>query len=232
MNIYVYSDESGVLDKKHNRFFTFGGLVFLSKEDKDDAARKYLHAERAIRTTGNYKGIEIKAATIPVKEKQKLYRSLNRCYKFGVIIRQDRVLDSIMTSKKSKQRFLDYAFKIGVKRLLQRLIRDSVIDPHKVKNVYVFVDEHTTATDGRYELQEALEGEFKYGTHSHNFTNFFPPIFPTVDSVCLKFCNSEKVPLIRAADIIANRLYHDITANKPIKEFNGEDCRMLVVHVP
>ena len=27
MNIFVYSDESGVLDKAHNDIFAFGGLV-------------------------------------------------------------------------------------------------------------------------------------------------------------------------------------------------------------
>ena len=35
MNLFVYSDESGVFDHKHNDLFVFGGLVFLSKEDKD-----------------------------------------------------------------------------------------------------------------------------------------------------------------------------------------------------
>jgi len=49
LNIYVYSDESGVFDKAHNKIFVFGGLLFLSKEDKDVAVRKYIRAEKTIR---------------------------------------------------------------------------------------------------------------------------------------------------------------------------------------
>lgn len=32
MNIYIYSDESGVLDKVHNKFFAFAGLFFYPKK--------------------------------------------------------------------------------------------------------------------------------------------------------------------------------------------------------
>ena len=32
MNIYIYSDESGVFDKEHNDYFVFGGLIFLGIE--------------------------------------------------------------------------------------------------------------------------------------------------------------------------------------------------------
>lgn len=50
MNIYIYSDESGVFDYLHNDIFVFGGLIFLSKEEKDIASRKYIHAESKIRS--------------------------------------------------------------------------------------------------------------------------------------------------------------------------------------
>ena len=54
MNIFVYSDESGVLDKVHNKVYVFGGLVYLSKNDRDVASRKYSKAEQDIRTAGGY----------------------------------------------------------------------------------------------------------------------------------------------------------------------------------
>lgn len=233
MNIFVYSDESGVLDKAHNRVFVFGGLVFLSKEDKDIACRKYIHAEKTIRASGGHgKAEEIKAATISPKEKGKLFRSLNGFYKFGVVVDQARVRDSIMSNKKSKQRYLDYVFKIGVKRLLQQLISDGIIDPDNVENMYFYVDEHTTATNGVYELRETLEEEFKYGIHNLNFSTFYPPIFSKMQSVQLKYCNSETVTLIRAADITANRIYHDALKGKTFEPFNADDNKLLVTHLP
>lgn len=40
MNIYIYSDESGVLDKQHNRYYVFGGLIFLSSSEPRDVFQK------------------------------------------------------------------------------------------------------------------------------------------------------------------------------------------------
>lgn len=49
MNIYVYSDESGVFDQIHEDRFIFGGLIFLDKKSRDIETRKYLNVERTIR---------------------------------------------------------------------------------------------------------------------------------------------------------------------------------------
>jgi len=38
MRIFIYSDESGVFDKKHNDLFVYGGIILLSKEQRDQAA--------------------------------------------------------------------------------------------------------------------------------------------------------------------------------------------------
>lgn len=63
MDIYVYSDESGVFDKTHNKFFVFGGLIILGKESKDEWSRRYIAAERVIRNSGRYKkDAELKAS--------------------------------------------------------------------------------------------------------------------------------------------------------------------------
>ena len=233
MNIFVYSDESGVLDKIHNRVYVFGGLVFISKEEKDIASRKYSAAERVIRNSGKYeKGVEIKASTISPADKRKLYRSLNQFYKFGVVVDQSRVLDSIMADKKSKQRYLDFVFKIGVKRLLEELIRQKVIVPTDVENMYFYVDEHSTSTNGLYELRESLEEEFKRGMYSRNYTTFFPPLFPNVRSIELNFCNSATVRLVRAADIVANRVYHDALEGNTSNLFDNDAIKLYLTTLP
>lgn len=209
MDIYIYSDESGVFDAYHNKFFIFAGTVFLSKKDKDIWQRKYLHNERNIRNSESLMpDDEVKGTTVSNKSKAKLYRSLNNVEKFGVVISEERVLSNIFESKKSKQRYLDYAYKIGVKRKLQDLINLEKIDPQEVEQIHFFVDEHSTATNGRYELRENLEQEFKIGTYNFDYSIFFPPIFPKLVSLDLQFCDSKKKTLVRTADIIANRLYY------------------------
>lgn len=209
VNIFVYSDESGVFDRLHNDIFVFAGLILLSSDSKEEWSRRYSAAERRIRTAGKYeRGQELKASFVTNGEKLELYKSLNGCYKFAVVVRQQRLLKSIFDSKKDKQRYLDYAYKIGVKRALQQLIEKEILNPEEVENMYFFVDEHTTATNGCYELKEALEREFKNGTYNYNWDRFFPPIFPSINAVNLEYCNSASKILVRAADVVANRVFY------------------------
>ena len=209
MDIFVYSDESGVFDVAHNQWFVFGGVIFLSKQAKDEASRRYIHAERHLSLPESFdRSQELKAVNLSNKNKGKLFRSLNGAYRFGCVVNQRRVLNQIFQSKKSKQRFLDYAYKIAVKQAFQQMIRDDVISPEDVGQIFFFIDEHSTATNGRYELHEALEQEFKHGTYNPNYSHFYPPIFPALSGVKVEFCNSASVTLVRAADIVANRLYY------------------------
>lgn len=209
MDIFVYSDESGVFDKSHNDVYVFGGIFFLSKAQMEECSRKYKHAENIVRTNGNYdKTFEIKANNITSKQKYGLFRSLNQYYKFGAVVYEKSVTDRIFNDKKSKQRYLDYVYKIALKQAFKRLIKHGIILPSQVENILIFADEHTTATNGRYELREALEQEFKIGTINYEYNSFYEPIFSDLRSLQLKFCNSESNIMIRAADIIANNLFH------------------------
>ena len=210
MNIFVYADESGVLDPKHNEYFVFGGLIFLGKDAKDDALRKYRHVEDVMRKVNpNLASIgELKANRLTNKQKGKVIRSLNGEYKFGVVVEQKRLRDYVCSHKKTKQRYLDYVFKIALKRAFQSMMRDGIFKAEDVENIYVRMDEHSTATDGRYELQEGLEEEFKHGTANFDYDVFYPPIFPAMGIVKFEMRDSAQDPLIRAADMVANRLFY------------------------
>ena len=101
MDIFVYSDESGVFDKKHNDIYVYGWVVFLSKDDKDNCGRKYLSAERCIRKSLSMDNVaEIKAANSSNKNKSKRYRSLNDVIKFAVVVNQKYIRDEIFSDKK------------------------------------------------------------------------------------------------------------------------------------
>lgn len=208
MNLYVYSDESGVFDKAHNDIFVFGGLVLIGREEKERCTRKYSRAERTL--AGSYpNGIELKATTISNTDKGKLFRSLNSFYKFSTVVHQKDVLDSVFGDKKTKQRYLDFAFKRGLKNALENMAALGIINLYDLERLFVCVDEHTTATNGVYELRETIEQELRYGIHNLNYDKFFPPICPNLIEVRLDYCNSATTRLIRSADIIANRIYYD-----------------------
>lgn len=223
MNIYVYSDESGVLDKKHNPIYTFGGLVFCSQRECDDWARKYHAVEKLIRQEEELEpDEEVKAARVSNKAKASLYRSLNRAEKFGVVVQQKKLLDILFTDKKSKQRYLDWVYKMGIKTKLETMIREKKIVPGEVRKLYFFTDEHSTATNGLYELEQSLEQEFKRGTYNSDWRIFHPPIFENLTKVEVQYCNSAVKTLVRAADIVANHIFHAAIANGgTVEERNG-----------
>lgn len=231
MNLYVYSDESGVFDKEHNDYFVFGGIICVGTKEKEILSRRYSKVEKVLRKNKEVSSdYELKATQVNNVEKGKLFRSLNKFYKFGVIIRQQNVLDRIFKSKKDKQRYLDYAYKIAVKRAFEHLIQTGVINPNEVERLYFYIDEHTTATNGRYELEEALEQEFKLGTYNYNYATYYEPIFKNMKDVKLEYCNSASKLLVRAADIVANKIYYfakNENRNK-LKQFSN----MHVIYLP
>lgn len=230
MEIFIYSDESGVFDADHHRYYVFGGVMFLGRKAADNAARQYIHAENTVRTALSFPvGEELKASSITYKYRGKLFRSLNNQIRFGVVVDEKKVLSQIWKSKKDKQRYLDYVYKIAVKRCFEFLIRKGRLNPSDVRQLHFYVDEHTTATNGRYELEEALEQEFKHGTYNSAYDRFFPPIFPNMEHVEVVFCNSSTVTLVRAADIIANRIYREALAND---KYHAEEDDLFVIRQP
>ena len=229
MNIYIYSDESGVFDVAHNKFYVYGGIIFLDKESKDIASRKYLAVEKTVRTIEQKSQYtEIKANNVSNKSKGKLYNSIKNNLLFGTVINQEQLQKEIFNTKRSKQRYLDYAFKICIKRKFEQMIKSGQIDPLKVENLYFYLDEHTTATDGLYELRESMLNEFKYGMFNADFTSFKEPIFKNLKTLEVKYCNSAKNTLIRAADVVANKLFYSAN-NALIKNF---DDNFFILSLP
>lgn len=209
LNLFIYTDESGVFDKNNNEYFVFGGIIYLSKEERDKGKYKYINVEKTLKH--KYSNIELKASILSNKDKGKIFRSLNDTVKFATIVNQELVKDEIFHHKKSKQRFLDYIYKRLIKELLIKLSENGKLKLTDINNIYINCDEHTTSTDGKYELREALEAELKIGTFNFQYTCFYKPICEQLKSLEVKFLDSNKESLIRAADIVCNRVYYFAT---------------------
>lgn len=222
MNITVCTDESGVFDKEHETIYVFGGVIFLSDDDSISSCRKYISAETSLREAHTrYKSGELKANRLKNKHKNSLFRSLNNEIKFSIVIHLDRVMDRIFDEKKSKQRYLDYVYKVGLKKVFNSLISRGIINPDEVYKLKILCDEHTTATNGRYELAESLVQEFKTGTFNYSWNIFYPPIFTNLNILNVDYCNSSKKPQIRMADIIANKAYY-LAKNDKLTELESK----------
>lgn len=74
-----------------------------------------------------------------------------------------------------------------------------------------------------------MEQEFKYGTFNGTWEKFFPPIFEQVKSVELEYCNSAVKILVRAADVVANRIFYLARKDSLEKHVNG---RLYITWLP
>ena len=114
MDIFIYSDESGVFDVVHNRYFVFGGLMFLGREARDICARKYSKAENDVRAANNLpRSVEVKASNVSNSSKGKLFRSLNNQIRFGVVIDEKKILRQYRTNPDKRQQSLYFCDIIG-----------------------------------------------------------------------------------------------------------------------
>lgn len=217
MKITVYADDSGTFDCDKGRYFCYGGVLFLSPEERENFSRKYSAVEKSVRERSDTLGDrEAKASNLTLGERRTLFRVSNREYRFAIVIdiQKLRIREKIANSPRDKQRFLNFAFKLCVKRFFEYLIDNGAIVPANVESLYFYVDQHTTATSGRYELDEGLKNEFLNGTFNYAYDVYFPPLFPRMQKLKVTFCNSEHFTLIRTADIIANRVYQKARHNE------------------
>ncbi len=213
MDIWVYSDESGVFDAEHERYYVFGGVIFRSRSEQELCSHRFSAIEKEIYGKNGDNGREIKAAGISRGWKFKLYEASKSCERFGVVLSLKDIDPRIFENKKTKQRFLDWAYRKGVCNKLRQMCSLGLIDPEDSVRIHFLIDEHTTATDGLYELRETLEEDLKAGKWNFEDFSYTEPIFKNLEALDAYFCNSKKKTLVRCADIIANRLLSEAREN-------------------
>lgn len=206
-NIYVYADESGVFDQVHNDLYTFGGIILPSQNEHDRQLHRYRDAEaRVRRSLGASAPDELKATLLSPKHKTSLYKSANIGVRFGAVIHQDKVLEDVFADKKDKQRYLDYAFQFALRTAFEHMICEEKIRRDDPIALRIIMDQHSTATNGIYELGESIEQEFTRGTFDSTYQQHFPPVLSRSARVSVKHADSALEQLVRAADVVANRL--------------------------
>lgn len=209
MKLYVYADESGAFDKVHNDTFVYGGVVIAGAAAKADAEHRYAAMESRLRESkpGFEDGSEIKASRLDMRSRKRVFASIERpgCHQFAVIVDQKALNDQVFDSKRRKQRFLDYALKRGVKEGILEAMRLNAISPRDVDAISVVVDEHSTSTDGKYNLAESINEELRNGMFNPTWQVFYQPVFGNwLPEIPVSYVDSSKVAMVRAADITAN----------------------------
>lgn len=175
--VYFYFDDSGVLHRNsNNRYFVYAGLVFIGNEPKENAKRKYRAVNSQIKKSLGRQD-ELKACNLKRKYKNSLYQILKNEESAGLTVDIDRVYNSILCEKKAIHRYKDYVLKMLVKRKLEQLIKEQKLSNDEDIEIYIYVDEQPTSSNGFYGLRESIYEELRNGIHNYNYGTVHSPIF-------------------------------------------------------
>ncbi len=212
-DVYFFFDDSGVLHKKEpSRHFVYAGYVFTSKKEMEEAKRKYIHANKAIRKVLG-RNDELKASNLKPKHRRSLYNVVSSFETVSGIVNIDRIYDHILSDKKSICRYKDYVLKRCIKAKLEELIRKGKLTHDDDINIQIFIDEQLTATNGYYALHDSIVEELQYGVNNFDYGTYHPPVFQSNVNAVIKYCDSSKYYLIQASDILANRIWNSYKNN-------------------
>ena len=210
--IYINLDDSGKLSTKEH-ISVYGGLVFLSKKEKDKFITQYKYIINDIKCsyckmgkTCNNKCPEIKNTNILAKDKRRIMNYIKKYFIVAVVIKNDFVYNHIKENKAAKGRFIDYSIRRLIKEIVGHLIKIKQINPQKAIKIIINIDEQTTKSNGYYNLRDGLIEELKYGIVNYNYAAIIKPIVYSDLKIQLFYRNSSKHYAIQAADLLAGTI--------------------------
>ena len=211
MTIFIRADESGVFDPIHNDFFIFAGLIFLDRQEMELASRRFLSLEKKLRQKRKYRELpELKATLLDHADRRALFSVTESYSRFSSIINLRKIdHKSVLADKKSKQRYLDYAFKRGLKEAMTCMVARGSIFFDDPAEFDIVLDERTTATNGKYDLADSILHEMRGEIYNMQTLQTYAPTLPATRNARVRYGNSESEPLLRAADVLANRILHE-----------------------
>lgn len=213
--VIFFFDDSGVLHKNApGGFFVYAGYVFTSRNELNNARRKYINANKKIKKALE-RSDELKAANLKSKHKRALFEIVKDYDSVAAIVEVTRVYDYILKDKKSVCRYKDYVLKRCIKNKLKRLIANGDINKSEDIEISIYIDEQLTATDGYYDLRDSIREELQYGIVNFNYGITHAHIFDSNVVVNIEYCDSSRNYMIQASDILANRIWTSYIKGNP-----------------
>lgn len=206
--ITIFLDDSGVLSKNApEKHFVYAGYIFLNDKDKDYAKRRYQQKIQELRELTGRED-ELKAAHLHLKSKRKLYKIMDPFYSLSAYVNIEKVYLQILGNKLAIHRFKDYVIKMLIKKQINSLIKNELIDAYEDIELKIYIDEQATATNGYYSLKESILEELKYGINNLDYGTRYEPILFGNLIVNVYYYDSKQNYLGQAADILANRIWN------------------------
>lgn len=222
--IYLFMDDSGKLTKNES-FCTYGGIVFTSHKEKQVFSNKYRNILTSIKCNYcedskeccNKQCPEIKSMLINKEHRRQIINLCKKFKTFSLIIDNDKIYDSIMESKASKGRYLDYTQKLTFKDIVTKLITEGLVNPKQPINFTINIDQQATKSNGYYNLRDGLYEELVHGYFNYNYGISGKPTIYASLTLNVNYIDSKKSVIIQAADIIAG-------TTRNIVKFNSDSA--------
>lgn len=207
--IYINLDDSGKLTT-NEQICVYGGLVFLSKKEKDKFITQYRSIINEIKCSYckecDNNCPEIKNTNIKRKDKRRLMNYIKKYYVIALVIKNEEVYEHIKQSKSAKGRFIDYCIRRMIKEMIKSLIKCNSIDPNKPIKLIINIDQQSTKSNGYYNLHDGLVEELKYGIINYNYSTAIKPIVFSDLEVAISYQDSGKSYVVQAADLLAGTI--------------------------
>lgn len=206
-------DDSGKLSS-HEQVCVYGGLIFLSKKDKDKFITQYRSIIKNIRckychkSECNHKCPEIKNTNILPNDKRRLMNYIKKYCVIALVINNNLVYNHILESKGAKGRFIDYAIRRVIKESIKILIKNHEVNAYQNTKLIINIDEQSTKNNGYYNLKDGLFEELKHGISNYNYGAIISPIIHGEFTLSLSYQNSANSYVVQAADLLAGTIRH------------------------
>ena len=210
--VFINLDDSGKLSLKEN-FCVYGGLVFLSKKEKDKFITQYRQIINKIKCSYCPKMIGDCDKKCPLSDKRWAMNYLKKYFIVALIIKNNYVYDYIIDSKSAKGRFIDYSLRRLIKEIIKNLIIYKKIDPTKSVRIIINIDQQSTKSNGYYNLSDWILEELKYGITNYNYAKKIVPILKGKVEISITYQDSNKSYVVQAADLLAGTVRRQVINN-------------------
>lgn len=210
--IHINLDDSGKLTAKE-KISVYGGLVFLSKNEKDKFITQYKSIINDIKCdycknkeNCNKLCPEIKNTNVKNNDKRRLMNYIKKYYVIALVIKNENVYEHIKESKAARGRFVDYSIRRMIKEIIESLIKSKRIDPNESIRLIINIDQQSTKSNGYYNLHDGLLEELKYGIVNFNYSKKINPIVFSDLEIKVSYQDSGKSYVVQAADLLAGTI--------------------------
>ena len=217
--IYINLDDSGKLTIKE-KISVYGGLVFLSKIEKDKFITQYKSIINDIKCSycKNKDHCihicpEIKNTNIKPNDKRRIMNYIKKYYVVALIIKNNDIYEHIKESKAARGRFVDYSLRRMIKEIIKFLIKNKRINSNKPIRIIINIDQQSTKSNGYYNLHDGLLEELKYGIVNFNYSRKINPIVFSNLEIKVSYQDSGKSYVVQAADLLAGTIRRKVLEN-------------------